>query len=198
MKKLMVVLLVLVAGLLVFTVIKLEKVERAATSELSFQEKLILNNPVLDQETGRYGMIAIYEFRVTNDAGPAVTLESVNATDPASGFVVALKNEKVIGKDLDAGLFRVPFSVEEIKNDPAKLRESMKTGGTRIKINDSLEPGTTQTYRIGVSLFPYDKSKQTKANLVLISLTFDFDNLKRYTKRQGFPIIPLEQETTAQ
>ena len=176
----------------VYVIVNINNLMRAATSELSFQEKLVLNTPVLDEQSGQYGIIAIYEFRITNDAGPLVKLLSVEGSEQTSGFVVALKGDKVLGQDFGAKLFAVPYTAQEIQEEPAKLRECMKNGGDKIIFDEAIKPGATHNIRMGVSLYPYDNERKAKTNLVLISLMFKFDNLKNYTRRQGFPIVTFE------
>lgn len=196
MKKLIYIMAILALAALVlsgYAVITLNQVRHAATSEVSFQEKHVLNTPILDQEMDRYGLITIYEFRITNDAGPAVKLLSVGASKQKSDFVVALKKDKVIGGDFGAKLFRVPYSIDEIKSDPKNLRECIKKGGNRIHLQQSIEPGETHSVRVGISLYPYDENKNKKIDLALISLIFKFNNKKNYTIRQGFPIVPLHE-----
>lgn len=182
---------VLISG---YALLQLNQVKHMALSELSFAPKQLFNTPVLDQKNNRFGMISIYEYRITNDAGPPVNLLSVEGSERNTDFVVALKDDKVTGGDFNALLFTVPYSVKEIQKDPAKLRDCMQNGTHTIEMDHLIESGATHRIRIGISFHPYDEQQKPLADYLLTSLIFKFDNQKHYTVRQGFRVIPFHHK----
>ncbi len=180
----------------IVAIINLNKVRDLALSEIVIEERDALSTPVLDQASQQYGFVTIYEIDVTNISGPDVKLNRIQKSQEGSGFIVPVKEGKVLSKNLNAKAFVSSYSISEIKENPKRLRElTREEMGDRYETRLSLKRGESRSIRVGVSLDPYNENNQPVADLVLTSFEFVFDNGKSYVFRRGFPVYPLQKQS---
>ena len=180
----------LIVGLM--TWLQASKARNLALSELEIQERDALSTPLLDQGSGDYGYVSIYDISITNVSGPAITLEEISKLKDNANFVVTLSGEKVVTPKTNPSAFLPDVSINEIEQNPKLLREMIKEDiGESAAVSIKIEPGQTKSVRVGVYLEPYDAEKQPVANVVLTSFRLEFDNGKSYVFRRGFPVLPI-------
>ncbi len=180
----------LIVGLMAW--LQASKARNLALSELEIEERDALSTPLLDQESGEYGYVSIYDISITNVSGPAVTLKEISKLRDNANFVVTLRGEKVVTPQTDPSAFLPDVSINEIEQNPKLLREMIKEDiGDAAEVDMHIKPGQTKSVRVGVFLKPYDEEKQPVANVVLTSFRLEFENGKSYVFRRGFPVLPI-------
>ena len=180
----------LIVGLMAW--LQASKARNLALSELEIEERDALSTPLLDQESGEYGYVSIYDLSVTNVSGPPVTLERISKLQDNANFVVTLQGNQVVSPEMDPTAFLPDVSINEIEENPKLLREMIKEDiGEAAALEIKIKPGQTKSVRVGVFLKPYDDAKQPLAKVVLTSFRLEFDNGKSYVFRRGFPVLPI-------
>jgi len=197
MKKLLFALLLLLAlAALFISVLAYKQSEKAiqiSLSEISVEEKNTFTTPVYDEASKTWNYLAIYEIGITNQGGPPAELTSVKKSSEGSGFIVALKGDEVVNKDIEHSFFLVDASIQEILSDPRLIRKFQeKSSIFSIDMGIKITSGETKTFRIGSILQIYgDDPARPLADMLLLSYELSFANGKNYIFRRGFPVRPV-------
>jgi len=165
-----------------------------ALSVIVVEEVNSLSTPVLDEESGAYSFLAMYDVSIANMSGPPVILTSIEKGKTGGGFLSLLRGEEVVTAKVDEKAFVSSDGVTTIKANPKLLKTLMHSDmGQRQEINLALEAGETRVIHIGVMVQPFDEAGNIAANVALVSWQLNFDNGKTYIFRRGFPIYPIQK-----
>lgn len=164
-----------------------------ALSEIVVEEVNSLTTPVLNEGSGEFSYLTMYDVSIANMSGPAVTLEKISKAKKGGGFLTLLKGEEIVAADVNAKAFITEQSSSAIKANPRLLKEAPQSDmGEAAPVDLVIEPGETKVLHLGVSLQPFVQGGAV-ANVALVSWRFEFDNGKSYVFRRGFPIYPLRK-----
>jgi hypothetical protein len=167
--------------------------KKLALSEITVEEQNSLTTPVFDQSSQSWSFIALYELNVTNQSGPAATIEQLAKVNEGSGFIVPLKGQEILGNKIEHSAFLFNNPIAEIQANPRLLKDVTKNDiGESAQIAVHLENGSSKAVRFGVSLKAYNEENEPLAQVVLVSFKLIFDSGKTYTFRRGFPIPPIK------
>ena len=196
-KSLLGVLVVLAAAALVVGVIALKTAKNAqqlALSEFVVDEVNSLSTPVLDENSGGYSFLTMYDISIANMSGPALTLTSVQKAHSGGGFLTLLSGEDVVDDDVEERAFVSDKNIAAIKANPGLLKGLLKSDmGESYSTAVAIEPGETKILHVGVVLNPYSDDGEPVAKVALASWQLNFDNGKTFVFRRGFPIYPIQK-----
>ena len=168
------------------------KTRQDALSEVSVEERNSLTSPVLDEKTGNWSFVAIFEMSFTNEGTRNVTVERIAKSVEGAGFLVPLKQGEILNKDIDYSTYLVEPTIKAIRANPRLLRSiKQNVMSEDTKLDLTIKPGETKILRLGVTLAPYDSEHRNLADMVLFSYKMKFSNGKWRIFRRGAAIPPV-------
>jgi hypothetical protein len=181
----------IIIGLMAFSMAT--NAEQLALSEIVVEEVNSLSTPVLDEESGEYTFLTMYDISIANMSGPSVTLTDIEKAKSGGGFLTLLQGENYVSDEVNERALVSAEGIAAIKANPGVLKDLLKSDmGESFSANLKIEAGETKILHIGVALKPYGDGKEPLAKVVLASWKLNFDNNKTYVFRRGFPIYPIQ------
>ena len=189
---LLLVLAILAIALGFFALNKANQAYHLALTDIELEERNTLMTPVYDEGQGTWAYLAIIEVGITNQGPDPLTLASMSKMDDDAGFLVPLSGSKIVDKSFDYQAFVVQPGIMEIQTNPKLIKELSKTPmGASATMDLVIGSGQTKAVRFGVLMNVYDAEKMPLAQMVLLSMRFNFDNGKLRVFRRGIPVSPL-------
>lgn len=188
-------LLVLALGAIALGFMALSKANQAyqlALTDIELEERNTLMTPVYDEANDSWSFLAVIEVGITNQGPSPLTLASMSKMDDDAGFLVPLMGSEIVDKPFDYQAFAVQPGIMEIRSNPKLIKELAKSPmGDSAALDLVIGSGQTKAVRFGVLMNIYDAEKAPLAQMVLLSMRFNFDNGKLRVFRRGIPVSPL-------